>query len=421
MDYKRPRVLLFPIIMLLLFSPLNLLRDESSVKVYIYGLSGSRILEKMRNYFNSSLGVSVTLYNLDEPRALDEFLSIINLLIREGINVFPPHICTPCELQHGLKWQDVYVRYLSPLLLFFRGERLNAIVISLFDQELFDQIMKNSEDAAKLFLWNKSNIIKLNEEVRTQIEELFSGEKIKPHMDVFQVLPLIIAAACADAINPCEFFILIVFLSLVATRLGKGAVLKFGIAFSLAIFIAYFMMGLGVWRLIGYVREAKLFIVILGLSLGLRSILNFVFGLFGLSIGLRETIGSFLNRRFKRIPKFLSESVAQCLRGFSDKPISAFFIGVITSIFLLPCTSGPYLIALSLIADVETQMQGFLLLTLYNSIFIVPFIVITLGIYLLKIKTGELKKWGSSKQRWLNLISGLVIVALSAYLIIYSL
>lgn len=181
------------------------------------------------------------------------------------------------------------------------------------------------------------------------------------------------------------------------------------------------MMGLGIWRLIGYVREAKLFIVILGLSLGLRSILNFVFGLFGLSIGLRETIGNFLNRRFRRVPKFLSERVAQNLRSFSDKPISAFFIGVITSIFLLPCTSGPYLIALSLIAEVETQMQGFLLITLYNSIFIAPFIVIALGIHLLKMKTGELKRWSSSRQGWLNLVSGLIIVVLSAYLMIYTL
>lgn len=220
MNHKRLCVLLFPMIMLLLFSPLNLLGDESSVKVYIYGLSGSRILENMRNYFNSSIGVSVTLYDLNDPRSLDEFLNIVNLLIGEGFNILPPHICTPCELQRGLNWRDIYVRYLSPLLLFFRDGRLNAIVISLFDQELFDQIIRNSEDAATLFLWSKSNTIRLNEEARTRIEELFREER-KLRTDIFQVLPLIIAAACADAINPCEFFILIVFYPLSPRGLVK--------------------------------------------------------------------------------------------------------------------------------------------------------------------------------------------------------
>jgi len=254
--------------------------------------------------------------------------------------------------------------------------------------------------------------------MRVQIENLFK-ERVKPHISIFQVLPLIIAAACTDAINPCEFFVLIVFLSLVSVRFGRRAVLKFGVAFSAAIFAAYFMMGLGLWRLIGYVREAKIFVVILGLSLGLRSILNFIFGFFGLSVGLREAIGGFLNRRFKRVPKIFLDRVAESLRRFSSNPLSAFLIGVVTSIFLLPCTSGPYLIALSLISDIETQIRGLTLLN--NSIFITPFLAITAGMHMLKIKTSELKRWSSNKQRWLNLAGGLLTIALSIYLLLYAL
>ncbi|MCX8170582.1 MAG: hypothetical protein N3E47_01225 [Candidatus Bathyarchaeota archaeon] len=393
---------------------------ESSIRVYIYGFPGSRILENMKNYFNEKPEVNVTLCDLNNSRYLSEFLDIIDLLMREGINVLPPYFCAPCALKHGLNWRDIYVEYSSPLLLLFQGGRLKAIVISAFDQTLFDRILNQPEDTAILSLRNESSIIKLNEDVRTQIENLFR-EKGKPHKNIFQVLPLIIIAACTDAINPCELFVLIVFLSLVIMKLGKRAVLKFGIAFSLAIFIAYFLMGLGVWRLIGYIREARIFIVILGLSLGLRSILNFTLGFFGFSVGLREAIGGLLNKRFKRIPKFLSEKVTQRLRGFSDRPFSAFLAGVAISIFLLPCTSGPYLIALSLIAEMETQMWGLLLLTLYNGIVIAPFIAITLSIYLLKIKTSELKKWGSNEQRWLNLAGGLTVMALSVYLIFYTL
>ena len=106
------------------------------------------------------------------------------------------------------------------------------------------------------------------------------------------------------------------------------------------------------------------------------------------------------------------------MRKVSENPITAFAIGVVASVFLLPCTSGPYLIALSLIADLETQLQGLLLLTLYNSIMITPFLVITMGIYMLKLKTGELKRWSSKKQKWLSLIGGLLMIVLSLYLVL---
>ncbi|MEO0252093.1 MAG: hypothetical protein ABIM44_07645, partial [candidate division WOR-3 bacterium] len=349
---------------------------------------------------------------------LKDFLNIVNLLVTHGVSVLPPDFCTPCEMARGLNWQEIYIRYSIPLTLVFQNGELMAIVISRYDENTLEQALTYSGNATKIFLSNGSTDL-LKDEARTKLNELFKN-KIKSQTSFLHLLPIIIMAASVDAVNPCEFFILIVFLSLVAMRFGREAILKFGVAFSIAIFVAYFMMGIGIWKLIGYIREARIFVVILGLSLGFRSVLNFIFGFLGLSIGFRETIGSLLNRRFKRVPKFISEKVTTQLRRFSNKPLSAFLTGIVTSIFLLPCTSGPYLIALSLIADLETQVQGLFLLTLYNSIIIVPFLVITLGIYLLKIKSSRLKKWFSTEQRWLNLISGLLMLALSVYLIFYA-
>jgi cytochrome c biogenesis protein CcdA len=355
---------------------------------------------------------------LNDSDHLEEFLEIANLLVTQGVPILPPDFCTPCEMAKGLNWREIYIKYSIPLILVFKDERLTSIIVLRYDASTLDKALAYSDNATKVFLHYGDPVL-LKEEAKMKIEELFK-DRIKLQVGFFHILPFIIAAAFVDAINPCEFFILIVFLSLITMRLGRKAVLKFGVAFSVAIFAAYFMMGLGIWRLIGYVREAKIFVVILGLSLGLRSILNFIFGFFGLSIGLRETIGGFLNRRFKRVPKIFSEKVSERLRRFSSNPLSAFLIGVITSAFLLPCTSGPYLIALSLIADIETQIQGLILLTIYNSIFITPFLALTVGMYMLKIKTSELKRWSSNKQRWLNLAGGLLMIALSIYLITYA-
>ncbi|MEM2960889.1 MAG: hypothetical protein QXU67_04730, partial [Candidatus Bathyarchaeia archaeon] len=286
----------------------------SSVEVYIYDFPDFPSFREIENYFSKRPEIKTTLYCLNDSDHLKEFLEMVNLLVTQGVPVLPPDFCTPCEMAKGLNWREIYVRYATPLILVFQGGRLTSIVILRYDASTLDKALAHSDDAAKVFLhYHYEDAVLLSEDARIKIEELFRN-RIKPQTSFFHTLPLIIAAASVDAINPCEFFVLIVFLSLVTMRLGREAVLKFGIAFSMAIFAAYFMMGLGLWKLIGYVHEAKIFVVILGLSIGLRSILKFTFGLFGLSIGLRETIGGFLNKKLKRIPKFLSDKAATHLR-----------------------------------------------------------------------------------------------------------
>ncbi len=418
---KKFSISIFILVILLCFLSKTIVSSAEksvSTEVYVYGFPDSQTMEEIKDYFSKLPEIKVVFRYLNNSRCLEELLKIIDILIEQNVPILPSNICIICEMKHA-SWREIYMSYSIPLMLVFKDKGLTAITISGYDVNVLNQALAYSNDTLIVFLPN-GNVISLDEEAKSKLEDLFGKKRKEPLIDVFRVLPLIVMAACADAINPCEFFVLIVFLSLVAMRLGKGAILKFGLAYSIAIFIIYFMMGIGIWKLIGYIREAKIFVVILGLSLGFRSILNFLFSLFGLSIGLRETIGGFLNRRFKRIPDFLSKRLAERLRSFSSNPLSAFLIGVITSAFLLPCTSGPYLIALSLIADLETKVQGILLLLLYNSIIIAPFLIITLGIHILKLKTSELKKWSSTKQRWLNLAGGLLMIALSIYLITYT-
>lgn len=421
MSSSRFHIIILLSIITVLLSRIIFVNAKANIEVFIYDFPEFESLKCMNNYLSKYSELKPTFYYLNDSNNLKDFLNIANLLVTHGVSVLPPNFCTPCEMARGLNWQEIYIQYLAPLTLIFRDGRLMAIVISRYDENTLKQALtySSSGNVTKIFLSSGSTEF-LEDEARTKLEELFKN-RIKSQVNFSHLLPIIVIAAALDAINPCEFFILIVFLSLVTIRFGREALLKFGLAFSVAIFAAYFMMGLGIWRLIGYLHEARIVVIILGLSLGLRSMLNFIFGLFGLSIGFRETIGSLLNKRFKRIPKLISEKVATQLRRFSNNPVSAFLTGIVTSIFLLPCTSGPYLIALSLIANLETQMQGLLLLILYNSIIVAPFLVITFGIYLLKIKSSRLKRWFSTKQRWLNLISGLLMLTLSIYLIFYAL
>jgi len=304
----------------------------------------------------------------------------------------------------------------TPLVGIFEDGELVAIVSGYHSKEDWERIVEAEYDGIPVYLGTSSTPFKIlrEQKVANSIANLFidneqEGNSIgqEPAIDtnLYRFLPLILTAAAVDAINPCEFYILIVFLSLVFFRVGRKAVLKAGIAFSIAIFVIYYLMGLGLLRLITYAKEARILILILGFSMGLRAVLNFIFGLLGLSIGLRDIIGGLLNRKFKRVPEAFSKRLSVYLRRVSENPLIAFAIGVLSSAFLLPCTSGPYFVALGLIANLETLVDGLLLLTVYNSIIMVPFLVVTFGVYTLKLKTSELKKWSSRKQRWLNLIA----------------
>jgi cytochrome c biogenesis protein CcdA len=386
----------------------------SPIEIYVYGLPGSSSLEKIREYFGGRTDSTISIYYLNDSRRMSEFLDLVEVLATQGINVVPSEICTPCELSQGSSWQKIYLEYSSPLVLLFRNNRLTSIMIASSSLKFLDQASTNSGDTVQVFLRDRA-VASIDEESRTQIELMFNKGAVKPKVDLLKVLPLIVLAASADAVNPCEFYVLIVFLSLIVHRLGRGAVLKAGAAYSAAIFAVYFVMGLGIIRLIGYVQEAKILVAALGFILGLRSVLNFIFSS---SSGRKSPLSGLSRGKLRCVPEFFSRRIFDRLGRVSKNPLSAFAVGLVTGLFLLPCTSGPYLIALSMISDLETQLHGVLLLILYNGIVVAPFLAITIGIHQLRLRTSGLKRWSLNRRRWLSLTGGLIMMALSLYLLI---
>ena len=61
-------------------------------------------------------------------------------------------------------------------------------------------------------------------------------------------------------------------------------------------------------------------------------------------------------------------------------PAGAFLVGVIISLFLLPCSSGPYLTIIGYLSaqELTSRMWGYIYLTVYNLIFVAPMVVISL-------------------------------------------
>jgi len=78
----------------------------------------------------------------------------------------------------------------------------------------------------------------------------------------------------------------------------------------------------------------------------------------------------------------------------------------------LPCTSGPYIVILGLLAKAVTINYALLLLLLYNFIFILPMLFITLIIYFGFTTTEKVEEWRTRKLKVLHLIAGIIILLL---------
>ncbi len=317
-----------------------------------------------------------------------------------------------------------YVAPGVPLIGIIKDNRLMLIVSGSFSSDEWKKMLTSKYEGVPIYVSERTEPIKVieDEDLIETITKLFVAKGYENSFEdalSTSLMPVtaIITAALIDSINPCELYILTVLLSLVFFRVGKREVLKVGLIYALGVFLSYICIGFGLIHLLVYSTIVRYVVVITGITVGLRTIINLAFGSFGISVGLREIISSIFRKKFKRVPNAISTIFSSYLRRAASNPLTALIIGILSGLLLSPCTSGPYFIALSLISSLQNPSMGLLLLLIYNLIFILPMVIITLGIYALRITTRDLKKISSQNHRILNLITGLLMIFLSIYLL----
>ena len=215
----------------------------------------------------------------------------------------------------------------------------------------------------------------------------------------------VIGAAFADSVNPCAFAVLVILLSTILRADGRKRALFAGLAFTLAIYISYFLMGIGLFSAIQATGVSYTFYWIV-------AILAILIGLFNLKDYL------WYGRWFTmEVPLSWRPKMKMLLRGITSVP-GAFLVGFVISLFLLPCTSGPYIAILGLLANTATRNYALVLLLLYNLIFILPMLIITLGIYFGFTSVEKAEEWRRRRLKLLHLIAGIIILCLGIFMIL---
>lgn len=220
-------------------------------------------------------------------------------------------------------------------------------------------------------------------------------------------LSVVLISAAIDSINPCAIGVLVLMVSVVLG--GKGSVRKLltlGGLYILAIYVTYFAAGLG---LIYFLANIPLFVT---------EYLALIIGSIVILAGLLEIKDFFwYGQGFSlQIPGYFNEKIHKFSKNITAPGVillGAFIAGV-----ELPCTGAPYLAIITLLS-LNFNFQAFLLLIIYNIIFVAPLIVILL-LVALGTKLSTIHDWKEANKPFMRLAIGLMLIGLGWLLILIA-
>ncbi len=248
-------------------------------------------------------------------------------------------------------------------------------------------IIENFVDEAERYLQEGGDL----DEVVSQ-----DGDSEPEGLDL--TLAAVVAGSMVDAINPCAFAVLVILMSSLLASGKANKALSSGIAFSASIFISYFLMGLGFYKALEMGGISSLFYKIIGW-------MAVVLGIFNLKDFFWYGRGFLMEVPLSWRPRLKS------LISSITSPGGAFTIGFLVSLFLLPCTSGPYIVILGMLAKRALDTEAIFYLLLYNFIFVSPMVLISFAIYkgFDPAKAEEIRK---RRIRILHLIAGIIMTVM---------
>lgn len=209
---------------------------------------------------------------------------------------------------------------------------------------------------------------------------------------------VVTGAALIDSINPCAIVTLLFLSAILLASEGRRKVLEVSAAFIFSSYVVYLLLGLGLIVLID----------VSGLSFFFRRLvasLSMIIGLEHLRYGDNSLV---------EIPSSWRSRLVRLIRGITGIR-TAFLAGFVVTLLELPCTGGPYMVVLGLLAEKTGGELGTLvpILLYYNFIFVLPLMIISLLVYF-----GTRPRFKEKNIEPLHSVTGLAMILMGIYLLI---
>ena len=236
----------------------------------------------------------------------------------------------------------------------------------------------------------------------------------------FSVLT-VIGAGLLDGMNPCAFATLIFFISyLIMRSKSRRDILFVGLAFALGVFIAYLAAGLGLYQLVSratwFFALSKWFYLAIGIFAGVIAVLSVRDAWHARHGDLGDMTLQLPERNKSMIHRLIRD---QARTGFVAT--SAFLVAFPVSLFEFMCTGQTYLPTIVLIFSQSVLKQrAVLLLVVYNLLFILPLVLITV-IAELGVTSDHLVTWLKRNAAPVKAATAVLFVALAGFFIVRAL
>jgi hypothetical protein len=211
--------------------------------------------------------------------------------------------------------------------------------------------------------------------------------------------------ALADSVNPCAIAVLTMVLMtiLIKNPENKKKVLWGGLAFVSSVYIGYLFYGIIIIQFFKFfaifLRQNSVLIyngfAILSMILGGLNIKDYFYYRKG---GLATEMPIFMRPKVKKVIQQIAS------------PKGAFVMGFIVTLFLLPCTMGPYIIASGLLSDLGI-FGALPWLLYYNIVFVLPMLAIVGIVFYGFARIEEVSGWKESHIKMLHLVAGILLFA----------
>jgi len=258
----------------------------------------------------------------------------------------------------------------------------------------------------------------IRENIENDIETLIKGNKTgcldfnichagtnatTNNMQNIITLPLIVVAAAADAINPCAIGVLIFLIGFLLLSSGKNykKTIKVAAIYIFTVYVAYFLAGLGILEILTKLSFLKSITKIFAVGIGILGLINIKDALQNKTKGTLAIPG----RAKPLIEKWVYKASIP----------AAIVLGIIVASVELPCTGGMYLAILTLMANSITKSAAIGYLLIYNFIFVLPLIIITL-LFVRGFEAEKLQTWMEKHKKKSRMIMGVVLLAVGVIL-----
>ena len=224
----------------------------------------------------------------------------------------------------------------------------------------------------------------------------FKPRELLPSIDLISRFrsfsPLaVILAGLIDGINPCAFTVIVFFVTfLTFQKYRKKEILVTGISFILAVFLAYLLLGVGLFN---FLYNLVVFPYVIKIIYGVTAFLCLSLAVFSLYDILRFRRSGNKDEMVLRLPDRIKYHIQRIIglhyrkqqnkeenkKGLAGLILAALIVGFSISILEAVCTGQVYLPTIAFVLKTSSlKMQALVYLVLYNLMFIVPLFLVFL-------------------------------------------